>query len=80
MKILITNGRFKIKIRLPYCIVLNSFTVFVISLKLKKAKIYITAKSVYSFCRKLKKEIKQNKKLTVFSMHTAHGFEMYVTL
>ncbi len=80
MKILITNGRFKIKIRLPYCIVLNSFTALVISLKLKKAKIYITAKSVYSFCKKLKREIKRNKRLTVFSMNTVYGFEMYVTL
>lgn len=80
MKILITNGRFKIKIRLPYYIVLNSFTALVISLKLKKAKIYITAKSVYSFCKKLKREIKRNKRLTVFSMNTVYGFEMYVTL
>lgn len=49
MKISMTNGRFKMKIRLPYCIALNYFTAFAISLKLKKTKVYITAKSVYSF-------------------------------
>lgn len=80
MKVLITNGSFKIKIRLPYCIALNYFTALAISLKLKKAKIYITAKSVYSFCRKLKREIKRNKGLTVFSMNTVSGFEMYIAL
>ena len=80
MKISMTNGRFKMKIRLPYCIALNYFTAFAISLKLKKTKVYITAKSVYSFFRKLKREIKRNKKLTVFRMHTANGIEMYITL
>ena len=80
MKISMTNGRFKIKIRLPYCIALNCFIAFTISLKLKKTGIYITAKSVYSFFRNLKKEINRHKRLTVFSMNTVHGFEMYITL
>lgn len=80
MKISITNGSFKIKIRLPYCIALNYFTALAISLNLKKAKIYVTVKSVYSFFRELKREIKRNKKLTVFSMNTVNGFEMYILL
>lgn len=80
MKISLTNGRFKMKIRLPYCIALNCFTAFAISRKLKKSEICISAKSIYSFFRNLKKEIKRNKKLTVFSMNSVHGFEMYITL
>ena len=80
MKISMTYGRFKMKIRLPYCIALNYFIALSISSKLKKAEIYVTAKSVYSFFRNLKKEIKRNKKLTVFSMNTVSGFEMYITL
>lgn len=80
MKISISNGRFKIKIRLPYCIALNYFTALSISQRLKKAEIYVTAKSVYSFFKSLKNGIRKNKKLTVFSMNTVGGFEMYITL
>ena len=80
MKISITNGRFKMKIRLPYCIALDYFTALAISLKLKKAEVYVTAKSIYSFFRNLKKEIKRNKKLTVFSMNAVSGFEMHIAL
>ena len=80
MKILMIYGRFKMKIRLPYCIALNCFTAFAISRKSKKLGICVSAKSVYSFFRNLKKEIKRNKKLTVFSMNTVSGFEMYITL
>ena len=80
MKISMTHGRFKLKIRLPYCIALNYFIALAISLKLKKTEIYVTAKSIYSFFRQLKRDIKKNIKLTVFSMNTVGGFEMYITL
>ena len=80
MRISMTYGRFKMKIRLPYCIALNYFTALSISSKLKKAEIYVTAKSIYSSFRSLKKGINKNKKLTVFSMNTVSGFEMYITL
>lgn len=80
MKISMTYGSFKIKIRLPYCIALNYFTAISVSSKLKKAEICVTAKNVYSSFKSLKKGIRKNKKLTVFSMNTVSGFEMYITL
>lgn len=80
MKIYLSYGRLRFVLFLPYCLIFNFFAALIISSALKKAKIFISTKNVYSFLKALKKEVGNNRKLTVVRVKAVSGFELSVML
>ena len=80
MKIHFSFDRFRFFIWLPYCLFFNRLVSLIISKVLKEAGMTASVKSVRSSMKEVRKEIKRNKRLTVFQIKSANGFEMAVNL
>ena len=80
VKIIFFYNNFKLKFYLPYFLLVNIFTAFMIFGFLKRIGVYFRLKNICSFIRLLKKEIRYNKNLNIVHVKTAGNAEITVKL